>query len=241
MLGTDDDTEVHTLAQGTIPAFYRGYPFQDYRVEPHGGGVWKVIARYGNDQPKDENVIDVSFDTSGGTHKITQSLETVASAGITSILAPDFKKAIGVNGDAVEGVDIHVPIFNFQEKHYFANLSWSYLGMLHNITAKTNNDTFRGYPAGEVLFLGAAGSRRGVEMWEVTYKFACSPNKNNITIDTVMVDKKGWEYLWVRYVDSEANGTLVKQPAAVYVEKVYEEADFALLGIGGNGTLLGDA
>jgi hypothetical protein len=48
------------------------------------------------------------------------------------------------------------------------------------------------------------------------------------------INKKGWEYLWVRYADSEdANAKmLVKKPVAVYIERVYEEGDFAALGIG---------
>ena len=47
------------------------------------------------------------------------------------------------------------------------------------------------------------------------------------------IDKKGWEYLWVRYEDAEdaAANALVKKPTAAYVEKVYEEGDFAGLGI----------
>jgi len=48
------------------------------------------------------------------------------------------------------------------------------------------------------------------------------------------ISKKGWEYLWVRYADAEDTGsnTLVKQPVAAYVEKVYEDGNFAALGIG---------
>ena len=40
--------------------------------------------------------------------------------------------------------------------------------------------------------------------------------------------------MWVRYADSEDAGAnaIVKKPVAVYVEKVYEEGNFAGLGIG---------
>jgi hypothetical protein len=40
--------------------------------------------------------------------------------------------------------------------------------------------------------------------------------------------------MWVRYADSEdeAAKVIVKKPVAVYIEKVYEEGDFSLLGIG---------
>ena len=50
--------------------------------------------------------------------------------------------------------------------------------------------------------------------------------------DITGVDKKGWEYIWVRYADAEDENVLVKQPIAVYVEKVYDEGNFAGLGIG---------
>ena len=46
--------------------------------------------------------------------------------------------------------------------------------------------------------------------------------------------KKGWEYLWVKYSETEdtAAKSLVQRPVAAYVEKVYEQADFGGLGIG---------
>jgi hypothetical protein len=36
----------------------------------------------------------------------------------------------------------------------------------------------------------------------------------------------------VRYADAEDQNVLVKQPIAAYVEKVYDEGNFAGLGIG---------
>ena len=50
--------------------------------------------------------------------------------------------------------------------------------------------------------------------------------------DITGIDKKGWEYLWVRYADAEDQNVLVKRPIAAYVEQVYESGNFALLGIG---------
>jgi hypothetical protein len=46
------------------------------------------------------------------------------------------------------------------------------------------------------------------------------------------IAKSGWDYLWVRYADAEDQKVLVKQPIAVYVERVYESGNFAGLGIG---------
>jgi len=86
-----------------------------------------------------------------------------------------------------------------------------------------------------VLFCGAGGSKRGEEDWEVTFKWAASPNKTDIKIGGITVpSKEGWHYLWVRYrdKDDQAAKELVKDPVAAYVEQVYEYSDFSQLGIG---------
>jgi hypothetical protein len=98
-----------------------------------------------------------------------------------------------------------------------------------------NNAAFKGFAAGEVLFLGASGSKRGEEDWEITFRFAASPNRANFQVGPITVaSKKGWKYLWVRYADAEdaTAKVLVKRSVAAYVEKVYPEGNFAGLGIG---------
>lgn len=52
--------------------------------------------------------------------------------------------------------------------------------------------------------------------------------------DITGINKKGWEYLWVRYADAEDTSAkvLVKEPIAAYVEQVYPYGNFAGLGIG---------
>ena len=85
------------------------------------------------------------------------------------------------------------------------------------------------------IFPGASSSKRGSDDREITFRFAASPNKTGLTVgDIVNINKKGWEYMWVRYADAEdaTAKAIVKKPAAVYVEKVYEEGDFSTLGIG---------
>ena len=89
------------------------------------------------------------------------------------------------------------------------------------------------------LFLGASGSKRAQvgeeEDWEITYRFAGSPNVTGLSIGPISgISKKGWEYLWVRYADQEDTTAkaLVKRPIAAYVERVYESGNFAALGLG---------
>jgi len=237
--GTDNDLAVHALVQATIPAFYRNLAFQSYSIDPvhvdasDAVGFWNVSAQYG---VKDPNESTYTFDTGGGTQHITQSLETKGSYAAPGSTAPDFGGAIAATHDDVEGVDITVPVYNFSETHYLndALVTDAYKGTLFSLTGKTNQGAFRNFDAGEVLFLGASGTKRGKDDWEITYKFAASPNVTSLQIGPITVSsKRGWELLWVRYADDEdsAAKVLVKKPLAVYVERVYEEGNFSGLGI----------
>ncbi len=137
-------------------------------------------------------------------------------------------------------MDITVPVYAFSETHFLlvSQVTLAFKGTLFSLTGKVNIAAFRGLAAGECLFLGASGSRRGTDAnddWEITPRFAGSPIRTGISVGSIGgIAKKGWEYLWVRYADAEdaASNTLVKQPIAAYVEKVYEDADFSALGIG---------
>jgi len=237
--GTDDDSAVHALVQATIPAFYRGLAYQTYSIDPvhvneaDAVGYWDISAQYGVKDPKESTF---TFDTGGGTQHITQSLATKGRYPAPGFVAPDFAGAIGVTHEDVEGVDITVPVYNFSETHYIddALVTDAYKGTLFFLTGKTNQAVFRNFAVGEVLFLGASGTKRGKDDWEITFKFAASPNVTDLQIGPITVaSKRGWELLWVRYTDVEDSAAkmLVKQPVAAYVEQVYEEGDFSGLGI----------
>jgi hypothetical protein len=103
------------------------------------------------------------------------------------------------------------------------------------MTGTINGFPFRDFAAGEVLFLGAVGSQRGYEDWELQYHFAASPNLFNLSVgDITGIAKAGWDYLWVLYeeIDDAATNKLISTPRAAYVEKVYWRTDFSGLGIG---------
>ncbi len=259
--GSDDDLAIKSAVENFAPETYDGLPMQSVQIEPISEEFWDASVRYadssspssssGGTPDPGSNEYTYSFDTMGGTQHITQSLGTVGSYADSSIpSAPDFHGAIGVsntNGNAeVQGVDVTVPIYNFSETHYLTveQVTPEYKGTLFQLTGKVNNAAFRGLAAGECLFLGASGTLHGTEFtdgtsgggdWEITYRFAASPNKTGITIGSITgIAKKGWEYLWVRYADVEDMNAMamVKRPVAAYVEQVYESADFSLLDIG---------
>ena len=172
-----------------------------------------------------------SFDTTGGSTHITQSRATLR----TSADAPDYDGAINVSEDRVDGVDITIPSFKMTETHEFAeaSITLAYLKTLSQLTGSTNDAAFRGWSAGEVLFLGASGTlRTGDEAtWSITYSFDMQQNVNVDVGALGQILKEGWAYLWVAYKDTEDGDALVKQPKAAYVEQVYPESDFSLIGI----------
>jgi hypothetical protein len=235
--GTDDDIVAHNNLLATAPVFYNGLVRQSSHVERIAETAWEGTVRYGLLEPLDTGESSFSFDTGGGTQHITQGLATVNAYAPAGQTPPDFEGAIGVTGDSVEGIDITVPVYNFTETHYIpvAAVTPAYKAVLFALTGSVNNAVFRGFAAGEVLFLGASGSQRGQDDWEITFRFAASPNVTGLVVGSITsIDKRGWDYLWVRYADMEDTTAkaLVKRPVAVYVEQVYPFADLSGLGIG---------
>jgi hypothetical protein len=239
--GTDDDIEAKTSLKAATPIWYDGLIRQSLQIEPMGPGMWDGKVHYGRQEKQPETGESTfSFDTGSGTQHITQSIQTIQRYAPPGKTAPDCGGAIGATNDSVEGVDITLPVYQFSETHYLpmSMVTNAYKGTLFILTGKVNSAAFKGCQAGECLFMGASGSLRTAGDdgdWEITFKFAASPNATGLTIGTITgINKKGWEYLWVRYEDSEdtAANVLVKKPTAVYIEKVYDLADFAALGIG---------
>ena len=242
VLGTDNDIDARDALEDEAPTTYDGLPRQSVSIEPLGPLLWDGVARYGQASggtiiPGEDAVY--SFETSGGSQHITQSKDTVSSHAASGMTAPDFQGAIGVTADGVEGVDIAVPVFQFSETHAFPDesVTTAYKVTLFSLTGKTNAGGFRGFATGEVLFLGASGSRRTgtpEDDWEITFRFAVSPNATSLTVGPISgIAKKGWEYLWVRYADQQDLGSqaIVKRPVAAYVERVYDAGNFGALGI----------
>lgn len=236
IIGTDNEAAVQTLLLGAAPATYQGLILDSVEAEPifadsvTAQGVWKGHARY------IEPEVQYTFDTGGGQQRVTQSHGTVSSYAPAGLIAPDFQGAIGVTEDSVEGAEVPAPKYDFTETHILsdATVSAAYKLALFNLTGKKNNATFKGFAAGECLFLGATGSNRGSGQWSITFRFSCSPNVTGLTVGSITgIVKLGWDYLWIRYANY-ADGTafsLVKRPVAVYVERVILDGDFNVLGI----------
>ena len=246
VFGVADESAALAAARPKVKSV-RGMALESIEtVERVNGTTWKVKAVYEADEGGGESDTDAgeedqtmfAFDTGGGTMHLNQSLKT---DGRYPNSAPDFGGAIEVDNEGnVNGVDVTMPVLNFTETHTMAGtrVSTSYKKTLAALTGTVNKSSFRGFSAGEVLFLGASGtkrSRKATAPWEITFRFAVSPNKAGFKVGTIQVNRKrGWDYLWVRYADKVAEGgrNVVKKPIAAYVEQVYPEGDFGNLGLG---------
>ncbi len=229
-----DENEVRTLAYSTSPAAYSGLIRRSVEIsERLANDTWKVVVRYDAPQPYEDTTPQpvFSFDSTGGTQHITQSIQTINRYGPSASTL--LGGAIGYDGENVAGVDITIPVWNWQETHYLTDAQLN-TPAYYALTGMVNSDVFEGYQPGEVLFLGASGQKRGDSRWEVNFKFAASPNQTGISVGTITgISKWGWDYLWVQYgedVDNTAK-IRIKKPIAVYVEQVYDVAPFSILGI----------
>jgi hypothetical protein len=249
IFGTANDTDLHSAinAEVSLNGRYWQYPgvpnmqlmAESYSVSYLGDNAWQVTINYAKDGAEDGTEPlkrSRSFDTTGGTQHMTQAYaETKFGTN-----APDQKKAIGVDSNGVNGVDVVVPQLQWQESYDVPNayVTDSYIRGVSGITGTTNNASFRGFEAGEVLFVGCSGSQewddqKGRGPWSLSFRFVASKNVTGETIgDITGVSKKGHEYLWVRYEDAVDSNVLLKKPKAVYVNKVYRESSFSALGIG---------
>lgn len=233
--GSDDETAIRQAVAAAVPLYVGHLRRRPATIQQVGPLLWEARVQFCVLQ----NVLAGS--TSGASQHITQGRQTV---GRHPASAPDFGGAIGVSRDSVDGVDILVPQLQFSitQVEPVEDVPANYIATLFHLTSRTNNAPYMisdghvmlTFQRGELLFLGADFNKRIGEHWEFLYKFSASPNVYGVSLGSIGgIDKRGWEYLWVRYADDEDKdaAAIVKKPIGVYVERVYDEADFTLLRI----------
>ena len=143
--------------------------------------------------------------------------------------------------DSVAGVDIFVPKMEWSLSRQRAVVDFPYLRTLRNLVGKTNNATFYGFEAGTLIYMGCepASSVGTLDdgskflFWNLAHSFSQEENRLNLSVGPVTIpQKKGWEYVWAKYAPAIDSTQLVQKPIGVYVERMYDEADYELLEIG---------
>jgi len=235
--GATTATEAYLLAKAASPITFSGLVKQDVEVEELGTGYYECSVLYGIAEMGEPGQAPTwSFEIGTESFKLTQSLGTRNYPTGTDC---DHKGAINVRKDGqgvtIEGAEIFIPVFTWEETHYYQPAtvaSYGFIQLCEGIVAHTNLNAFRVWQPCELILLGISGASRGEEAVPVTFKFATSRTRLSFAIhDITAIDKKGWEYLWVEYYPKENATALTSRPKAVHVEKVYEDADFALLGL----------
>jgi hypothetical protein len=234
--GIADGATVKALALSLTPAIvavtegilYR----QDIRVQEQGFCLFHVDVQYGQSNRETGN-LSFRFSTTGGSFHITHSRETVAKYPNTAI---DHKQAIGVrkNGteQEIDGADVIIPSLklSYTFRHPQGVVNEAHARTLASITGCVNDSTFRGFSAGEMLFLGAEGSDGTNAEAEVTYHFAAESNLQNLVIGTIEdIQKDGHDLLWVQWKDAPVGGKPTKAPLAVYIERIYRRVNLAAI------------
>lgn len=236
--GTYDDSEAEAALRAIMPMTFDSLPLIDWTVTPLGADFWEAAANYSTTELGEAGEIRFSCDMTGGSTHVTHSLGTARYAP-SGASAPDYYGAIGVGRkNEVEGVDITIPELKLSYSYQmpYSTLTLAYVRILYELTGRVNNALWKGFAAGELLFLGAQCEESTQGTSSVTYNFAASKNATNIAIGSqiTVASKLGHEYLWVAYEDTEdatAKKT-VARPLAAYVEQVYQYGDFSLLGLG---------
>jgi hypothetical protein len=217
-----------------------GFPFQRATVRRNGdldGGPesWVCTAEYGASRSASwggEQAAETSkrsFRIGGATATVFNSLETVDSKTPTGGDGPNFKGAINVTDEGVQGVEIFVPEYVESISRVFnaAAVNDAYRATLKNTVGKVNDAAFMGFAAGECLLTEVDGEQRNDLTWQINFRFGIRENQTNIVVGDITVPaKKGWEYLWISYKEAIDAGRKVLVPQAAYVEKVYKTANF---------------
>lgn len=219
------------------PVYDRALWRTEHEIEQVGPDLWECTVSYelpdkSSPQNGNDGAPQFAFDTTGGTAHITQSKGTRGYGDN----APDYQGAIGVTKDSVEGCDIPIPALKLSYTYYMpaALVTIGYARTLATLTGCMNAQPWRSFAAGEVVFLGAAGSSQQDGIVPITYQFEVQQNVEGLAIgDITGIAKRGWEYLWCAYEDvaDETAKATIKRPKWVFVEQVMAEADFSLLGV----------
>ena len=187
-----------------------------------------------NEQQNDFKPGSIAWDTTGNTEHITQSIDD-SDVSIPEE-APDFSGAINVSGESVSGLDVVRPSLRYSETWILpaqVAVSCGFVGAVYRLTGTVNKNQFRCFAPGECLFMGARAQWQGDQPYvSATFDWEARPNNPEYYVKGLgMLDKKGWEYVWIRYEAETSSGSLVRQPVAAYKNRVYHEKSWADLGM----------
>jgi hypothetical protein len=74
---------------------------------------------------------------------------------------------------------------------------------------------------------------RGQTMIPITLAFSARKNRGQFMVGDIAVNSKnGWDHMWISYETIAQAGLMVKKAKYVYVDQVYEYADWDPMSVG---------
>ena len=238
-----DEEEALSAVHENAPSEWSGVPLEAIEIESRENATtYKVSAIYkrkaastSTASDDDEGDATVSFDCGGGVKHLTHSLSQELVFGTKKAGG-----AIGWNGKSgsemeIAGVDI--PTAQLRETYTkvmrLSKITTSFKRTVASLVGKVNSGSFKGWNAGEVLFLGMSYSspaRKSTKV-TVTFNFAIQLNESDAKVCGKSISKKGFEYVWALSKTSAEDGIPKAEVEAIYVDQVCETASFSVLGL----------
>ena len=252
--GTEDDITACTTAYEFAPDEFSEIPKKSASVaERLTENAWKIEVNYGSesksssgDSGSEDDEATMNFDCSAGTKHMTQAIEqTCVYAGSgESKDSSDEASAVpigwnGKDGSESEAAGVDVSIGELREtytktmsKSKVTGTSWK--RKVAELVGKVNSGSFKGWNAGEVMFLGCSYSApsKGSKKVSVSFHFAIRLNESKATVAGQNIgSKKGFEYLWALTDDEVRDGERKRKVRKIYKAVVCETDGFGGLGI----------
>lgn len=240
-----DEDAALTAVLGVAAKELQDLPLDAIEIDERcGDQTFKINALYkdeedtssgGGDDDDDDDDPTISFDCGGGSKHLLYSLSQKKVFG-----DKDPGGAIGWNGktgDDCEITGVDIPTAQLRETYTVqmrvSKLSTSYKKKVAALVGKVNSGSFKGWSAGEVMFLGMSYSTPAKKAKRVTvsFNFAIQPNESKVKVGGKNVSKKGFEYVWAISKTVANNGTPKMQVEGIYVDQVCEYASFSSLGL----------
>lgn len=238
-----NEEEALSSVHATAPAEWSGVPLESIEIESReNAATYKVSAIYkrkpastSTASDDDEGDAMVSFDCGGGARHLTHSLSQSLVFGSKTAGG-----AIGWNGKSgsemeISGVDI--PTAQLRETYTkvmrLSKITTTFKRKVAGLVGKVNAGPFKGWNAGEVMFLGMSYSspaRKSTKV-TVTFNFAVQLNESDARVCGKSISKKGFEYAWALSKTSAEDGVPKAEVEAIYVDQVCEYASFNVLGL----------
>lgn len=237
-----DEDEALNAVLGTAPSSCGDLPLDSIEIDSKDNDTtFKVNAIYKAETTSDEDDDDddpeatVSFDCGGGSKHMTHALDQRIAFG-----TKDAGKSIGWNGKSgseMEITGIDIPTAQLRETYTrimkLSRITTSFKRNVAALVGKVNSGSFKGWSAGEVMFLGMSYScpdKRSTKV-SVNFNFAVQPNESGAKVGGRSVSKKGFEYVWALSKTSAENGVPKAEVEAIYIDQVCEYASFGALGL----------